>query len=191
MREKEIEQKLADKDVEGALSYIQIYADSVATTDTESHKEKNARALHKYLYNNRNRLIPWQERGLTIPASPEGIVYKGMGVQESQNCTVITLRMKNRRMRWSRDGGNNMAKILARKENRELHDTISRYSETFIFNSEITEAIEVLSAAKTPKRDGKGSRYKDIWNGHMPVLDAVLTEARKAFRGIVSGKEAF
>ena len=24
-----------------------------------------------------------------------------MGVQESQNCTVITMRMKHRRMRWS------------------------------------------------------------------------------------------
>ena len=34
-------------------------------------------------------------------AQRKGILYKNMGVQESQNCTVITMRMKHRRMRWS------------------------------------------------------------------------------------------
>jgi hypothetical protein len=45
--------------------------------------------------------------------------------KENQNCTVITLRMKHRRMRWSVSGANNLAKALYRKENRELIDTNS------------------------------------------------------------------
>ena len=77
-----------------------------------------------------------------------------------------------------------MAKVLARKENRELHETISRYSEPLIFKNEITEVVETLSAAKTPKKDGKGNPYADRWNIHMPILDAVLTEARKYFRRV-------
>ena len=78
-----------------------------------------------------------------------------------------------------------MAKILARKENKELHDTISKYSDTLLFKNEIIEAIEILSAAKAPKKDGKGDPYKDRWNAHMPILDATLTEARKCFRRIM------
>ena len=166
------------------LSYIEIYADSVASSDEKDNRARNALKLLQYLKNNREALIPWQERGLSIPEAPEGLLYKAMGVQENQNCTVITLRMKHRRMRWSPAGGNNMAKILARKENRELHDTITRYSDTLLFRDEIIEVIEILSAAKAPKKDGKGDPYKDRWNAHMPVLDAMLTEAGKYFRRI-------
>lgn len=187
---KEIENLLSAKKVDEMLSYIQVYADSVASDDPPDKKAKNALALLQYLSNNRDALIPWKERGIKIPEAPEGLIYKNMGVQENQNCTVITLRMKHRRMRWSANGGNNMAKVLARKENHELHETISRYSEAFIFGKEIAKIVEVLSAAKAPKRDGAGSRYGDAWNGHMPIFDAVLTESRKAFRGVVYGKEA-
>ena len=185
---KEIERRLASKDIEGMLSYIRMYADSVATDDRSDNRTKNALELLKYLSNNKESLIPWKERGISIPEPPEGLLYKGMGVQENQNCTIITMRMKHRRMRWSENGGNNMAKALARKENKELHETIERYSDTLIFGGEIIEAIKVLSAAKSPKKDGKGDRYADIWNGHMPVLDAVMTGARKIFRGIASGE---
>lgn len=180
----EIEQRLSDRDIDGMLSYIKMYADSVAGDDKADKRAENALTLLNYLSNNKDGLIPWQERGLNIPEAPEGVVFKGMGVQENQNCTVITLRMKHRRMRWSRNGGNNMAKVLARKENRELHETISRYSEPLIFKNEITEVVETLSAAKAPKKDGKGNPYADRWNIHMPILDAVLTEARKYFRRV-------
>ena len=105
-----------------------------------------------------------------------------MGTQESQNCTVITLRMKNRRMRWSVKGANNLAKALYRKENRDLMETIDRYTDGLIFTVQMQEIIETLSAAKTPKKEGKGNRYVDIMNHHMPLLDAMQTASRKAFR---------
>ena len=31
-----------------------------------------------------------------LAEAPDGIVYKNMGVQENQNCTLITLRMKGK-----------------------------------------------------------------------------------------------
>ena len=181
---RDIEGLLGEKDVDGALEYLGIYADSVASDDATDVRVKNALALLKYLSANRDALIPWNERGLPIPEAPEGLVYKRMGVQENQNCTVITLRMKHRRMRWSCMGGNNMAKALARKENHELHETIERYSEEFAYGGEIIEAITTLSAAKAPRKDGKGSPYADIWNCHMPLFDAMMTEARKSLRGV-------
>lgn len=105
-----------------------------------------------------------------------------MGVQESQNCTVITLRMKNRRMRWSVKGANNLAKALYRKEDRELIETIDRYTDGLIFTMQMQEIVETLSAVKTTKRDGKGNPYADVVGVHMPLLDAMQTASRKAFK---------
>lgn len=179
-----VEGRLEGKDIEGALEYISAYADSVDTGEKNDKRAKNARKLLRYLMNNKESLIPWRERGLEIPEPPEGIIYKGMGVQENQNCTVITLRMKHRRMRWSERGGNSMAKALYRKENRELHETIGRYSNELPFTKTVIEAIEALSAAKAPKKDGKGNPYVDRFNCHMPIMDAMLTEARKYFHRV-------
>lgn len=180
----EIERLLAEKDVDGALEYVGAYAGSAGTEDEGDKRAENAGKLLKYLENNREGLVPWRERDLEIPEPPDGVVYKGMGVQENQNCTVITLRMKHRRMRWSQRGGNSMAKALYRKENRELHETIGRYSKELPFAGTVIEAIEILSAAKAPKKDGKGNPYADRFNCHMPILNAMLTEARKYFRRV-------
>lgn len=164
------------------LEYIKIYADSVAGSDETGKGEKRALELYNYLNSNREGLLPWQKRGIKIPEAPEGMVYKNMGVQENQNCTVITLRMKHRRMRWSVNGANNLAKALYRKENRELSETIERYTDGLVPIKGLEKAAETLSAAKAPKKDGKGNPYVDRINCHVPLLDAIQTASRKAFR---------
>ena len=50
---------------------------------------------------------------------------------------------------------------------------------------QMKEVIETLSAAKAPKRDGKGNIYIELMNRHMPILDAMQTAARKEFRAII------
>ena len=90
----------ADKPDE-MLEYIKTYAASVESPDEKDNWSKKAMELYQYLDHNREGLLPYNKRGIKIAESPEGVIYKGMGVQESQNCTVITLRMKHRRMRWS------------------------------------------------------------------------------------------
>lgn len=109
-------------------------------------------------------------------------MFKHVGVQESQNCTVITMRIKHRRMRWSAAGANNLAKALYRRENKDLVRTIEQYTDGLIFTMQMQEAIEILSAAKAPKRDGKGDSYADIISRHMPLLKAMRTASRKAFK---------
>ena len=196
---KEIKRQIGDKQAqeeicrlydeekpEEMLEYIEVYATSVESPDEKDKRSKKARELYKYLSNNKEGLLPYDKRGITIPEPQEGIVYKGMGVQESQNCTVITLRMKNRRMRWSENGANNLAKALYRKENKELIETIDRYTDGLIVSMQMQEIVETLSAAKAPKRDGKGNPYVDVVNMHMPLIDAVQTVARKAFKKVFS-----
>ena len=190
----EIKRKLKDKEAQKAvtelfeagkmeemLEYIRIYADSVESNDAADNRSSNAKKLYEYLSSNKDGLLPYQERGIKIPESPSGIVYKNMGVQENQNCTTITLRMKHRRMRWSVNGANNMAKTLYRKENRELAETIERYTDGLVFTMQMQEIVQTLSAAKAPKKDGRGNAYVDAITHHMPLLDAMRTASRKAF----------
>lgn len=175
-----IRRLLEEEQIEEMLSYIERYADSVETDDEKDHQSKDARKLYDYLNHNKEGLLPYHKRGITIPAPAEGTIYKEMGVQENQNCTLITLRMKNRRMRWGQ-GANNLAKVLYRKENRELISTIERYTDGLIMEADLGEIVESLSAAKAPRRDGKGSLYPELIRRHMPLVDAMQTASRKAF----------
>lgn len=190
----EILRKISDKEAQGEirrlfdagkpdemLEYIKVYATSLESPDEKDSRSKKARELYKYLDNNRDGLLPYDKQGKEIPEPPAGVIYKGMGVQENQNCTVITLRMKNRRMRWSEKGANNLAKALYRKENRELIETIERYTDGLIFTLQMQEIVETLSAAKAPRKDGKGNPYADVISAHMPLMEAMRTASRKAF----------
>ena len=179
--QKEVTELFEAGKMEEMLEYIRIYADSVDSNDRTDKRSSNAKKLYEYLSNNKEGLLPYQERGIKIPEAKPGIVYKNMGVQENQNCTTITLRLKHRRMRWSENGANNMAKALYRKENRELADTIERYTDGLVFTMQMQEIVQTLSAAKAPKKDGKGNIYVDVITHHMPLLDAMRTASRKAF----------
>lgn len=191
----EIQRKISDKEAQKAilslfdeerteemLEYIRIYATSVASPEEKDKASKKAMELYRYLNNNKEGLLPYNKRGIAIPEPEEGILYKGMGIQETQNCTVITLRMKHRRMRWSVKGANNLAKALYRKENKELISTIDRYTDGLVFTMQMQEIIETISAAKAPKKDGKGNPYVDRWNHPMPLFEAMQTASRKAFK---------
>lgn len=82
--------------------------------------------------------------------------------------------------------GHNITQIAgslhsSRKENRELVDTIERYTDGLVFTMQMEEIIQTLSAAKAPKKEGKGNPYADRSTHHMPLLDAMRTASRKAF----------
>ena len=79
-------------------------------------------------------------------------------------------------------GANNLAKLLYRKENRELIDTIERYTDGLVSTMQMQEVLQVLSAAKAPKKDGKGGAYVEAISSHVPLLDAMMTASRKAFK---------
>lgn len=164
------------------LDYIKAYATSVESPDEKDKCSEKAMDLYNYLNNNKAGLLPYDKQGKKIPEPGEGLIFKGMGVQENQNCTVITLRMKHRRMRWSVKGANNLAKTLYRKENKELIETIDRYTDGLVFTMQMQEIIETLSAAKAPTKDGKGNPYVEVFRAHMPLLDAMQTASRKAFK---------
>lgn len=184
--QEEVEKLFNDRKIDEMLETIAIYADSVDNNDENDKRSENARELYAYLYNNKEGLIPYRERGIELPELPENMRYGNMGVQENQNCTVITRRMKGNRKRWSIEGANNMAKLLYKKENKELVETINRYEDKLIFDVKIKEVITKVSVAKTPKKDGKGNPYVDVINRHMPLKDAIQTASLRAFLSVMA-----
>lgn len=162
------------------LEYISVYADSVDSDNPDDSRAAKARELYKYLDNNREGLLPYnsKKRDIELPEPPAGIQYKGMGVQENQNCSLITLRMKHGRMRWSVSGGNAMAKVLAAEANGTLHDVVCGNIRTNTQGA----AAGVLSAAKIPEYIGDKNYYPDLITKSMPMLQGALDSGLKAIK---------
>lgn len=175
---------------EELLKSIRIYADSIATDDEKDKREKKALELYGYLSGNKEHLLSYQDReGIKIPEAPAGMVYKNLGTQENQNCSVITLRMKNNKGSWSISGGGHMAKILVRFANRTIWDDILHYRDAAIESDKEEVILNILSAAKAPKYDGKGKKTGNVMTGHILYREAEMTFSRKEFLKIFDNRE--
>ena len=178
-QKKVILELLGQNKIEDTLGYIDALANSVE----DEKAEKKLRDLYTYFNENKNGLMPYQARGLDIPAPPDGVVFRNLGTMEHHICDIIAQRMKHRKASWSINGGDNMAKLLAAKVRGHLHEVVERFSKIVLPEEKTCEIIEILSAAKAPKIDGKG-KDGNIHKGHIPFLNCAVTNGRKAIRGI-------
>lgn len=184
-RKEMLELLRADK-IDELVEYAEIYYNSICTEE-ETEEEKAALELKEFLENNKDKLAGYKARGIDIPEPSEGIAYKNMGVQENQNCTVITLRMKGKRRRWAQKSAANMVRLLYYRENKELQDAVDRYTDGLVWVEPIKEMLnKPLSAAAVAMVDGKGNnRYVDIMNVHLPILDSSNPRTVKVFKRLI------
>ncbi len=194
IRNKEMQKQLREhydnKEIEQLLESIQIYADSVASDKPEDKREKKALELLGYLKENEEYLLSYQDReGIKIPEAPKGLHYRNLGTQENQNCSTITLRMKHNKGSWSIAGGSHMAKILIRFANKTIWKDIFGYKDAVIESDKEPIVLEILSAAKAPKYDGKGNKTGTVMTGHILYREAEMTFSRKAFLKIFDNRE--
>lgn len=129
------------------LDCIEAYINS-----SEDEREKSKLSeLYSYYSENREALAGYYDRDITIPPTrnPGVIHHARLGSMEGNVFTIIGNRMKGRRACWSINGGNRLAALLCR------HYSVSEVSETRVIN-ECNNSNPPLSAAKTPKTDGKG-----------------------------------
>ena len=161
------------------LDILAAYADSIGPDDPTGKLEEKARGLYKYLMNNKKGITAFQDARPNLPAPPEGIIYGSMGIQENQNCSVITLRMKHHKGSWSIPGANHMAKILTRFENKTIYSDLERYTGTL--NEELQVIVnDILSAGSIPKLVAKGKSVGSAIQGHWAMADAKVTSGGKA-----------
>ena len=170
---------LNSNEINEALAYIAGLAN-----DTEDEKEqKKLKDLYSYFKENRDGLIPYQERGLDIPKPPLGIEYRNLGTMEHHICDIIAQRMKHRKASWSIEGANNLGKLLAVKASKRLNEVVERHSKIVLPEEKTIEIIQILSSSKAPKKDGKG-KDGNIHKGQRPFTNYPVTNGRKAIRSM-------
>lgn len=151
-----IHELLDAQEVDRVFEYLEIYKNSL---DDEEEIEK-ADKLITYFRNNREGLIPYIQKGLNLPENKNGLVYRNMGTMENHVWSVIAKRMKHNHTSWSIKGGNNLAKILAKKCSGRLNEVASKLKLP-VFDGFVAKRIEkeILSASKIKKKTGKGYEY--------------------------------
>ena len=173
---KAISDAFKEKDVEKALEMI----GGLISTGSEEATLKKLVDLLTYFDNNREHLLPWQDRGISIPAPPEGVEYRNMGLQEHNNCDLLTQRMKHRKGSWSTEGANNMAKVLCFRNTVGLGSMLGTLPEMPTGD----RLKDALSASKAPIYDGKG--YDGTWlRAALPLEETFVTHGREAIRNLV------
>lgn len=159
-------------------------------TDDEKAFEKLEK-LYNYLSNNRDGLVPYKLRDIELPELPEGLSYRGMGTMEGNVCDIITLRMKNRKMSWSEDGANNLARLLACRASGTLYQELDGVFDNTLSDQMLEEIVDViqLSAAQANKGPKRSNIYP-IPRAPRPFEGQPLTEGRKAIRNLVENRFA-
>ena len=142
--------------------------------------------LYDYLVSNRDGLIPYKLRDdIEMPTPPEGIEYKTLGTMEHNICDVLAQRMKGRKMSWSVNGADNLAKILSEKFSNRLFDTVDKIYRNII-PKEVVDSINVslpLTVFQTNKALKKSKTYK-CSNAQIPYSGAATTLGRKIIRDL-------
>jgi hypothetical protein len=161
---------------------------ALAESETDPHTKEKTEKMLAYFSNNKAYLVPIKNRGLKLPSLPEGVIYGNMGTMEGNVCNIAALRMKRRKASFTKTGAVNLARLICFKRSGGLDETIYGLS-TAKLPMIIEEVITtVLSAAKSPNKDGKGYAYPV--NGGIPFADAFTTNGRRAVKGM-AGYRAF
>jgi hypothetical protein len=174
--------ELIDKAKPGeALEYIKRLAES----ESDEDKKKRIGEAEKYLSNHRECLTPILKRGLSLPApSEEADLFGSMGAMESTGCGGLALRMKKRRASFTKDGATHLAGFIFLKRSGKADETIFGLSEMKLPRTAEEIAGIILSAAKAPKKDGKGKEF--LKKGGLPFAGAATTNGRRAVKNLAS-----
>lgn len=147
---------LKTADIAGLFDYIETYINSLS----DEKEIENGEKLYSYFKNNRKGLLPYQMQVEYMPAAPKGLLYRNMGAMENHIWSVIARRMKHNHTSWSIKGGNNLAKILAKKCSGKLNEV---FEEAIIRRKPEDKPEEYVEVKSTPReiksRIGKGYEY--------------------------------
>ncbi|WP_160693478.1 ISLre2 family transposase [Clostridium sp. C2-6-12] len=146
---------------------------------------KKLEDLYNYLISNRDGLIPYKQRDIDLPTAPEGLEYRQLGTMEHNICDVLAQRMKGRKMSWSINGADNLAKILSEKFSNRLFDTVDKIYRNIIPDDVINTVVAKLplTVFEANKESNKCKVYK-CTSSQIPYSGAAATLGRKIIRDL-------
>ena len=150
--QKKIFKLLYTKQIDYMLDFIEALSNSV---EDEAEAE-GLHTLHAYFTNNKDGLVGYHRRRLTLPEPPEGKTYRRLGAMESNIFTIIGNRMKGGRACWSIEGGNNLARLLTLKHTKKLHETLNGFTSWVLPEKYAEELTVKMTPRQIPKQVGKG-----------------------------------
>ena len=177
-KQAEIDKLIEAGETTAAFGYIK----TLIQSEPEPGAREKIEKMLKYFESNKDYLIPIKNRGLKLPCLADDVIYGNMGTMEGTVCNVAALRMKHRKASFTKDGALNLVGLICCKRSGSLDEAIYGLSEAklpMIIEEVITT---VLSAAKSPQKDGKGYFYPI--NGGIPFRDVFTTNGRKAVKGV-------
>ena len=172
-----IHEMLDAQELDRLFDYLEIYRNSL---DDAEEMEKADR-LMTYFRNNREGLIPYTQKGLNLPENKDGLIYRTMGTMENHVWSIIAKRMKHNHTSWSIKGGNNLAKILAKKCSGRLNEVASQLKMP-VFEQAVADRIEkdILMAGQIKKKAGKGYEYP-VKGSLIYLYESVAGKAHQAW----------
>ena len=147
----------------------------------EVKEVKKLRDLERYIRKNAEHVMPYKEReGINLPQSPEGVEYRTLGTME-KNISIFAKRFKGGKS-WSRDGAENLAKIIALKMGAGFNGKIAglvsgRVSDKMVerFEEEVRNTTNTVSKRIT-------KNVYQLHRGELPFSNCYTTNGRKAIR---------
>lgn len=150
----------------------------------EEKQVKQLTTLQRYL---KDGLPRYKDEVKEIPKAPEGIEYRDMGICESQIFSVLSRRLSDRRMSFSKEGATLLSKILAKKaENKDeaLLDTMeTEIQEDNQVEEWIADIEKQVEASKLARRV-KLKKESPIKLLKKPFEGAALQEYMKVIRNL-------
>lgn len=136
--------------------------------DGEYEEVKKLEELKRYLLKRKDSMKRYNgdksvKNKLKEFSNLTGLKYRNMGCQESNNYSLITRRMKRRRMSWSKNGSENLAKVIACYESESCNNILQdleiqllpqsfvEYAEQYI--KEIEANVEKMKKEKTKSKE--------------------------------------
>lgn len=170
---------------DGEIGTLLEYLEAMSNSVEDEGEGQKIEELYRYLNNNKEGLIPYNERGIAIPEAPEGLEYNTLGTCEHNVYNIAARRMKKHGASWSVQGSSNLGKLLGLKAMHKLPETIENLSKQVLPERYKDGIIKVLSAGRVPKKVGKGYIGKHC---EIPFTGASVTEGRKAIQRIFGMK---
>jgi hypothetical protein len=131
--------------------------------DGEYEEVEKLKELQKYLEKRKDSMKRYNDedevkRKLKSYSKKTGLKYRNMGCQESNNYCRLTRRMKHRRMSWSKNGSENLAKVITTYASESCTDITKHFNiqllpESFVeyaerYIAEIEENIKEMKKKK-------------------------------------------
>lgn len=135
--------------------------------DGEVEEVEKLKELQRYLNKRKDSMKRYKDyegvkQKLKTYSKKTGLKYRNMGCQESNNYSKLTRRMKKKRMSWSKNGSENIAKVITMYASESCEDIIKHLNiqllpESFVEYAEkyINEIEEKIKEMKKQKKKTK------------------------------------